>query len=69
MHAQDIIRMANQIAGFFAPYPHEEAVKETAEHLKKFWEPRMLAELKKVVADPKSGLSAVAMEAAKKVTA
>jgi formate dehydrogenase subunit delta len=33
--------MANQIADFFAAYPHDEAVAGTADHLKKFWDPRM----------------------------
>ena len=38
-------RMANQIAGFFASKPHEEAVAGVAEHINKFWEPRMRARL------------------------
>lgn len=45
MKNQDMVRMANQIADFFKAYPHEEAVKEIAGHLKSFWEPRMLKQI------------------------
>ncbi len=38
-------RMANQIAGFFASKPHDEGVAGVAEHINKFWEPRMRARL------------------------
>ena len=41
METRDMVRMANQIADFFKAYPEEEAVKETAKHIKSFWEPRM----------------------------
>ena len=68
MDHKDIIRMANQIAGFFQAYPHDEAVKETAEHIKKFWEPRMRAELKKLVESPNPELKGIALEAAQLVT-
>ena len=35
--------MANQIGKFFASQGAEQAVTGTAEHLKKFWDPRMRA--------------------------
>ncbi|MDQ2102731.1 formate dehydrogenase subunit delta [Azospirillum isscasi] len=38
---REIIRMANQIAGYFQSYPQDEAVTETAGHIRTFWEPRM----------------------------
>ncbi|MEX0408546.1 formate dehydrogenase subunit delta [Aquibium sp. LZ166] len=38
-------RMANQIAAFFASKPHDEGVAGVAEHINKFWEPRMRARL------------------------
>ncbi len=41
MNKSDMIRMANQIATFFNGAGHEQAVKDTAEHINKFWEPRM----------------------------
>lgn len=41
MQTKDLVRMANQIAAFFAAYPREEAVAETAAHIRRFWETRM----------------------------
>lgn len=39
-----IIRMANQIALFFASKKEDEAVAGIADHINKFWEKRMRAE-------------------------
>ncbi|MBP2231125.1 formate dehydrogenase subunit delta [Azospirillum agricola] len=44
-HTKELVRMANQIATHFATYPREEAVAETAGHIRKFWDPRMRAGL------------------------
>lgn len=41
MEIPDMVRMANQIADFFRGYSHDEAVRETAEHINRFWAPRM----------------------------
>ena len=41
MELRDMVRMANQIADFSKAYPRDEAVKETADHISRFWEPRM----------------------------
>lgn len=42
MDVQNLVRMANQIGRFFHSYPdHDEAVREVAAHLRRFWEPRM----------------------------
>ena len=39
---EHLIRMANQIATFFGSMPErEEAMRDLATHLRKFWEPRM----------------------------
>ena len=40
-----LVRMANQIADFHAPYPHAQAVAGVHAHLKKFWTPTMLRDL------------------------
>lgn len=40
-----LIRMANQIAGFFATQPHEDQAACVADHINDFWEPRMRAQL------------------------
>ena len=39
------VMMANQIGRFFASQPHEDAVAAIADHLKKFWEPRMRSQI------------------------
>ena len=40
-----LIRMANQIATFFATQPGADQADRVAQHLRKFWEPRMLSRL------------------------
>jgi formate dehydrogenase subunit delta len=37
----NMLHKANQIAAFFASYPHDEAVKGVANHLRMYWVPRM----------------------------
>jgi formate dehydrogenase subunit delta len=39
--AQKLGAMARQIADFFRPHPEEEAAAAIAEHINKFWSPRM----------------------------
>ena len=41
MGSADIVRMANQIADFFAVSGHDEAVTGIAGHIRNFWDPRM----------------------------
>jgi formate dehydrogenase subunit delta len=44
MNSEHLIRMANQIGVFFESMPdRQEALEGIANHLKKFWEPRMRA--------------------------
>ncbi|MBZ9678171.1 formate dehydrogenase subunit delta [Mesorhizobium sp. ES1-1] len=38
---EKLVRMANQIGTFFQSKPREEGIAGTAEHINKFWEPRM----------------------------
>jgi formate dehydrogenase subunit delta len=45
MLAEDLVRMANQIAHFFSPYPEEDAIEGVRDHLVKFWDPGMRKEL------------------------
>ena len=45
MSPEKLTYMANQIATFFASQPEDEAVPGVAEHINKFWEPRMRAQL------------------------
>lgn len=42
MHIENLVKMANQIGGFFEAMPdRDEAMADIASHIKKFWEPRM----------------------------
>lgn len=42
MDADNLVRMANRIGQFFEAMPDPaEATQHVAEHLKKFWDPRM----------------------------
>lgn len=42
METENLVRMANNIAAFFNADPDREAaVAGVADHIKKFWEPRM----------------------------
>jgi len=65
MHIDTLVRMANQIGAFFEAMPdHQEAVDGIAQHLKKFWEPRMRRELlAQLDAGHNPGLHAMVLEA------
>jgi formate dehydrogenase subunit delta len=56
MSPDKLAYMANQIGKFFSHQPHETAVASIADHLEKFWDPRMrstiLAHLNAVQLDP-----------------
>ena len=41
METKDMVRMANQIGGFFKSYSDDYARKEIAVHINSFWDPRM----------------------------
>ena len=62
-----MVHMVNQIALFFASYPREEAVASVADHLKKFWEPRMRRQIIEYVAQGGGGLHELALEAVKRL--
>lgn len=60
-----IVRMANQIAANLAARGHDEAVRETAVHIRQFWDPRMRAALMAVDADE---LSQIAQDARRQIS-
>lgn len=62
-----LVRMANQIAGFFDTQPHADKVAETANHLREFWDPRMRDQLQDHLAKGGEGLSPLALAAAKRL--
>jgi formate dehydrogenase subunit delta len=43
MSPEKLAYMANQIGKFFAHQPHDKAVASIADHLRRFWDPRMRA--------------------------
>ena len=58
---RDIKRMANQIATAFQAYPEDQAVRETANHIKSFWDPRMRKQIvEHTTSNVGEGLSPVA---------
>lgn len=62
-----LVYMANQISKFFASQGEDVAVNGTAEHLKKFWDPRMRAGILRHLAAGGSGLDPVARQAIQKL--
>lgn len=67
MEIRDMVRMANQIASFFEPYGEETAVKDIGYHLKSFWEPHMMQQLRDYVARGGEGLSPLVLKAVQKL--
>jgi formate dehydrogenase subunit delta len=51
-----MVHKVNQIALYFASVPREEAVAGIADHLKKFWEPRMRRQIIAYVGNGGAGL-------------
>ena len=45
MQPEKLVMMANQIGRFFAPQGEERAVPQIADHINKFWDPRMRREI------------------------
>jgi formate dehydrogenase subunit delta len=64
MSPDKMIRMANQIATFFETKPHAEALAGYAEHINRFWDPRMRRQLLDHLAAGGAGLKPLAVEAA-----
>jgi formate dehydrogenase subunit delta len=40
-----LVYMANQIGKFFHPQGHDKTAAGVADHIKKFWDPRMLKQI------------------------
>ena len=66
MDGAKLRRMANQIAANFAALGPDAAVASTAEHILKYWDPRMKVQ---IFADDPSELSPIAAEAVAKLKA
>ena len=44
-NTKTLVRMANQIADFFKPYAHDQAIAGVQDHIVKFWSPVMRRDL------------------------
>jgi formate dehydrogenase subunit delta len=62
-----LVRMANQIADFFRLQPEPEAVAATADHIKRFWDPRMRTKMAEHLAHGGAGLNPIARKACERV--
>lgn len=67
MSHDKLVYMANQIATFFKSQPAHEAAAGVANHINKFWEPRMRRQLFEKIDAGNSGLSDLVLEAAKTI--
>lgn len=58
-----MMHRANEIARFWEPYPHEEAVAGVATHIRSFWEPRFRRQLVEYAETGGAGLHPLVVEA------
>lgn len=64
MDKHNLVRMANRIGDFFAAMPdRQEAVKGIADHIRRFWEPRMRREIMDYLNEGGAGLSDIVSDA------
>lgn len=59
--------MANDIAMQFGHQPRERAATEIAQHIQKFWDPRMRARLRQSAAVEPTALDPLALAAARRI--
>lgn len=69
MAPDKMVRMANQIATFFATQPGEDGAEKVAAHINDFWEPRMRAQLLAHAEEGGEGLDPLVLEAIGQVRA
>lgn len=62
-----LVRMANQIATFFASQPGPDQAAEVADHLAAYWDPRMRRRLSRILAEGGGDLSPLARSAAERL--
>jgi len=64
MNIDLLIKMANEIGDFFSGATGEQAARDVASHLRRFWDPRMRAQMLKYYQERSgAGLSEVARSA------
>jgi len=65
---EKLVYMANQIGKFFASQGEEKAVAAIADHLRKFWEPRMRTAILSHLAAGGDGLDPAVRKAVEKLS-
>jgi formate dehydrogenase subunit delta len=58
-----LVRMANQIGDYFRAMPESEATSGAADHLRRYWTPKMVGEIIAYVDNGHSGLNETAARA------
>jgi formate dehydrogenase subunit delta len=64
---EKLMIMANQIATFFHSKPREQGIAGVADHINKFWEPRMRRQFFEMIDAGQPGFDEFVLEAAPKV--
>jgi formate dehydrogenase subunit delta len=64
MSPDKLVYQANQIARFFRSKPHAEGVAGVAEHINKFWEPRIRRQFFELIDAGGKGFDELVLEAA-----
>ena len=68
MSPEKLVYMANQIGKFFAHQGEAQAAASIADHLRKFWDPRMRSGLREILDNGGEGLEPMARAAAERLT-
>ena len=69
MSPDKLAYMANQISKFFAHEPHDRAVADIEDHLRKFWDKRMRQTIVQALDSPTTPLDPPAREAVERLRA
>jgi formate dehydrogenase subunit delta len=69
MSPDKLVYMANQIGKFFASQGPQQAVAGTADHIKKFWDPRMRATILAHLKEGGAGLDPFVRQAVERLAA
>ncbi len=67
MDSAKLVMMANQIGRFFVPQHKIDAAAAIADHLEKFWDPRMRADIIRHLEDGGAGLDPPVREAVRRL--
>ena len=69
MSHEKLVRMANQIATFFSSQPDSDKAARVEAHLREFWEPRMLGQMREHLEAGGKGLTPLAREGCERAVA